>query len=107
MLHDLTCVALTDVILVALFIATGRGGIRIQSLMHSFFYLMLFSSYVILRKNISLSNVRAYDLSSANFVPLLKKRTVQFDLRKVQNAVFDFIRLLQSSDSVLNSILLH
>ena len=36
-----------------------------------------------------------------------KKRTVQFDPTKMQNAVFDFIRLLQSSDSVLNSILLY
>ena len=31
------CVALTDVMLVALLIATSRGGIRIGSLMHSFF----------------------------------------------------------------------
>ena len=37
MLYGLACVALTDVMLVALFIATGRGGIRIGSLMHSFF----------------------------------------------------------------------
>ena len=107
MLYGLAYVALTDVMLVALFIATGRGGIWIGSLMHSFIYHMLFSSYVILRKNISLSNVRAYDLSSANFVPLPKKRTVQFDLTKMQNAVFDFIRLLQSSNSVVNSIRLY
>ena len=37
MLYGLACVTLTDVMLVALFIATGRGGIRIRSLMHSFF----------------------------------------------------------------------
>ena len=37
MLYGLACVALTDVMLGALFIATSRGGIRIGSLMHSFF----------------------------------------------------------------------
>ena len=152
-------VALTDVMLVALFIATGLGGICIGSLMHSFIYhlcnlslrhtevsslitdyyiinemlyglayimshwrMLCLLPYLLLRvseayvsgasciplfiicysrhmwffeKNISLSNVRAYELSSANFVPLPKKRTVQFDLTKMQNTVFDFIPLLQ------------
>ena len=72
-----------------------------------FFYHMFFSSYVILRKNISHSNVRAYDWVQPMSFLLRKKRTVQFDPTKMQNAVFDFIRLLQSSDSVLNSILLY
>lgn len=102
MLYGLACVALTDVSLVALFIATSRDRQR-----HTFFfYHMLFSSYVILRKKYFPLKCSSC-FSSANFVPLPKKQTVQFDLTKMQNAVFDFIRLLQSSDSVLNSILLH
>ena len=63
MLYGLACVALTDAMLVALFIATGRGGIRIRSLMHSFFYHMLFSSYVILRKNISSQMFELFEFS--------------------------------------------
>lgn len=74
---------------------------------HAFFFNhMPFSSYVILRKKYFPLKCSSC-FSSANFVPLPKKQTVQFDLTKMQNAVFDFIRLLQSSDSVLNSILLH
>ena len=106
MFYGLACVALTDVSLVALFIATSRGGIRIGSVMHSFLIIRTFSSYVILRKKYFPLKCSSC-FSSANFVPLPKKQTVQFDLTKMQNAVFDFIRLLQSSDSVLNSILLH
>ena len=46
MLYGLACVALTDVMLVALFIATSRGGIRIGSLMHSFF-IICFSRHML------------------------------------------------------------
>ena len=105
MLYGLACVALTDVMLVALFIATSRGGIRIRSLMHSFFIICYSRHMWFFKKLFPLKCSSC--LSSANFVPLPKKRTVQFDLTKMQNAVFDFIRLLQSSDSVLNSIRLH
>ena len=53
MLYGLACVALTGVMLVALFIATGR----------SFFYHMLFSSYVILRKTISSQVFELFEFS--------------------------------------------
>lgn len=72
-----------------------------------FFYHMFFSSYVILRKNISHSMFELMTEFSQCRSSSGKKRTVQFDPTKMQNAVFDFIRFLQSSDSVLNSILLY
>lgn len=59
MLYGLACVAFTDVMLVASFIATSRGGIRIGSLMHSFFIICYSRHMWFFEKNISRSNVRA------------------------------------------------
>ena len=64
----LACVALTDVMLVALFIATCRGGIRIRSLMRSFFIIWYSRHMWFFEKNISRSNVRAVWVQPISFL---------------------------------------
>ena len=68
MLYGLACVALTDVTLVALFIATSRGGIRIGSVMHSFLIICHSRHMWFFEKNISRSNVRAVSVQPISFL---------------------------------------
>ena len=68
MLYGLACVALTDVTLVALFIATSRGGIRIGSVMHSFLIICHSRHMWFFEKNSSRSNVRAVSVQPISFL---------------------------------------